>query len=160
MENPLRTKLPLFVLDDAVLLPGAVARLETDETGASTARSLARSDERRVAVALSTEGTELSVYPIAALARVEGVAADRGVIVSAIGPAPVLSVEETGQLPRAEVEILEPQQASGTEVEALALEARRLARDILALLPSVPAEVSRNLHQIRDPGGAADLPAY
>src|SRR5260370_14049186 len=113
MENPLRTKLPLFILDDAVLLPGAVARLETDETGASTARSLARSDERRVAVALSSEGTELGVHPIAALARVEGVAADGGVIVSAIGRVRVLAIEESDQLPRAEVEILEPQPASG-----------------------------------------------
>src|SRR5260370_25555591 len=98
MENPLRTKLPLFILDDAVLLPGAVARLETDETGASTARSLARSDERRVAVALSTEGTELSVYPIAAPARVEGGAADGGAIVSAIRRARVPSVQGTWHL--------------------------------------------------------------
>ncbi len=160
MENPLSTKLPLFILDDAVLLPGAVARLETDETGASTARSLARSDERRVVVALSTEGTELGVHPIGALARVDGVSADGGVIVSAIGRVRVLAIEESDQLPRAEVEILEPQQASGTEVEALALEARRLARDILGLLPSVPAEVSGRLDQIRDPGALADLLAY
>ena len=49
---------------------------------------------------------------------------------------------------------------SGTEVEALALEARRIARDILALLPAVPPQVARGLDQIKDPGALADVLAH
>src|SRR5207253_9139899 len=41
-EKTLSLELPVFVLEDAVLLPGAVARLDTDPTGAAEARRLAR----------------------------------------------------------------------------------------------------------------------
>ena len=154
-------KLPVFVLEDAVLLPGAVARLDTDSSGAAQARKIARSEEKRVVVALSTE-SDLGVHPIAALARVEGVSKDGGVIVAAVGRVRVLEIGEGEPLPAARVEEIEESQAPGTgvEVEALALEARRLARDILALLPGVPPQVSHALDGIRDPGALADLLAH
>ena len=159
MEN-LPEKLPVFVLEDAVLLPGAVARLETDAKGTAWARSAARSDERRVAVALSDDEGDLGVNEIASLARVEMVAPDGGVIVSVFGRVRIKEMDEGEPVPRARVELIEATKATGTEVEALALEARRLARDILALLPAVPAEVGRSLDEIRDPGALADVLAH
>jgi len=72
-EKKLELKLPVFVLEDAVLLPGAVARLDTDASGAALARAAAASEDKRVVVALSTE-SELGVHPMATLARVEAVA--------------------------------------------------------------------------------------
>jgi ATP-dependent Lon protease len=158
-EKTLPLDLPVFVLEDAVLLPGAVARLDTDPKGAAEARKLARSAEKRVVVALSAEG-ELGVQPIAALARVEGVSRDGGVIVAAIGRVRVLGFKEAEPLPSARVEEIIVPAASGTEVEALALEARRLARDILALLPDVPAQVGQALDGIAEPGALADLLAH
>jgi len=119
-----------------------VARLETDANGTSLARKLSRSDEKRVVVALSTE-SELGVSPIATLARVEGVGRDGGVIVSATGRVRVLEFDDSQAVPSARVEEIVLPPAQGMEVEALALEARRLARDILALLPAIPAEVRR-----------------
>src|SRR5438067_2437077 len=159
-EKRLPFDLPVFVLEDAVLLPGAVVRLDTDPDGASEARKLVRSGEKRVVVALSAE-SELGVQPVATLARVEGVSrdgvVDGGVIVTAIGRVRVLGFKEGQPLPSARVQEVVVPAASGTEVEALALEARRLARDILALLPGIPAQVGQALDGITDPGALADL---
>ncbi len=161
MEKKTTTELelPVFVLEGSVLLPGAVARLETDASGLELVRSLSRADEKRVVVALSTE-SELGVHPIAAIARVEGVGRDGGVIVAAIGRARVLEFDDSGKVPSARVEEIAPAKAQGTEVEALALEARRLARDILALMPGVPAQIGQGLDAIQDPAALADLLAY
>jgi len=158
-KKTLDLKLPVFVMEDAVLLPGAVARLETDANGTSLARKLSRSDEKRVVVALSTE-SELGVSPIATLARVEGVGRDGGVIVSATGRVRVLEFDDSQAVPSARVEEIVLPPAQGMEVEALRLEARRLARDILALLPAIPAEVAQALDGIKDPGALADLLAH
>src|SRR3989454_1432324 len=155
-EKKLELKLPVFVLEDAVLLPGAVARLDTDANGAALARTVAASEEKRVVVALSTE-SELGVHPIATLARVEGVSRDGGVIVAALGRVRVLEFVEGEPLPSVRAEEVPVATAQGTEVEALALEARRIARDILALLPAIPAQVAQALDAVKDPGALADL---
>src|SRR5437899_8654693 len=155
-EKKLELKLPVFVLEDAVLLPGAVARLDTDANGAALARTVAASEEKRVVVALSTE-SELGVHPIATLARVEGVSRDGGVIVTALGRVRVLEFEEGEPLPSVRVEKVPFPPARGIEVQALALEARRIARDILALLPAIPAQVAQALDAVKDPGALADL---
>jgi ATP-dependent Lon protease len=159
MEKTLELRLPVFVLEDAVLLPGAVARLETDAKGAAHAAQLARSEEKRVVVALSAE-SDLGVHPIATLARIEGVGRDGGVVVAGLGRARVLALEEGEPLPYGRIEEVASAPAQGTEAEALALEARRLARDILALVPSVPPQVGRSLDAIHDPGALADLLAH
>src|SRR5438132_1322451 len=155
-EKKLELKLPVFVLEDAVLLPGAVARLDTDASGAALARAAAASEDKRVVVALSTE-SELGVHPMATLARVEAVGRDGGVIVAAVGRVRVLEFMEGEPLPSVRVEEVLVPPAQGTEVEALALEARRIARDILALLPAIPAQVAQALDAIKDPGALADL---
>jgi ATP-dependent Lon protease len=162
METISNAKLPLFVLDDGVLLPGAVARLETDQEGAARVKLLAgqSAGQRRVVVALSTEDHDLGVHPIASLARVEAVAGDGGVIVSAIGRVRISAIGDEQPLPIATVDGIEPQKAEGAEVEALVIETRRLAHDILALLPGVPAEVGRSIDGITDAGALADLLAH
>jgi len=152
-------KLPVFVLEGAVLLPGAVARLEADAKGTAWARSALKSDERRVAVALNAD-SDLGVEEIASLAQIETVAPDDGVIVSVLGRVRIQEMDEGEPVPQARVEPIEIAKAAGTEVEALALEARRLARDIVALLPGVPGEVGRALADVRDPGALADLLAH
>ena len=158
-KKTLDLKLPVFVLEDAVLLPGAVARLEMDANGTGLARKVSRSDEKRVVVALSTE-SELGVASIATLARVEGVGRDGGVIVSGTGRVRVLEFDDSQTVPSVRVEEIVLPPAQGMEVEALALEARRLARGILALQPAIPAEVAQALDGIKDPGALADLLAH
>ena len=156
--NNLPERLPVFVLDDGVLLPGAVARLETEEHGAELARKLLKSGERRVVVALSKEESELGVHSIASLARVEAVAPDGGVLVTVQGRVRVLELGEEEPLPTGRVEEVElPAAVTGPEVEALALEARKLAREILAMLPGVPEDLGRSIARMRDPGALADL---
>jgi len=154
----LTERLPVFVLDDGVLLPGAVARLETEEPGAALARKLLKSGERRVVVALSKEESELGVHSIASLARVEAVSPDGGVLVTVQGRVRVLELGEEEPLPTGRVEEVElPAAVTGTEVEALALEVRKLAKEILAMLPGVPEDLGRSIARMRDPGALADL---
>ncbi len=157
MKN-LPDRLPVFVLDDSVLLPGAVARLETEEHGAALARGLLESGERRVVVALSEDESDLGVHAVASLARVEAVSPDGGVLVTVQGRVRVLELGDEEPVPTGRVEeIALPAATNGTEVEALAHEARRLSREILALLPGVPEDLARNIARLRDPGALADL---
>ena len=157
MKN-LPDRLPVFVLDDGVLLPGAVARLQTEEDSSALARKLLKSGERRVVVALSKAESELGVHAIASLARVEAVSPDGGVLLTVQGRVRVLELGEEEPVPTGRVEEIElPAGATSTEVEALALEARKLARDILAMLPGVPEDLPRNIARLRDPGALADL---
>jgi ATP-dependent Lon protease len=156
----LPARLPVFVLEDAVLLPGSVARLETDAPGAAFARKQLAAGERHLAVALASEDDDLGVHPMAALARLETVAGDGSVIVTVIGRVRVLELDEAEPVPSGRVELVEPPAATGTEVEALAVELRRIARDIFALLPGIPEEMSRSLDHLRDPGALADVLAH
>ncbi len=157
MKN-LPDRLPVFVLDDGVLLPGAVARLETEARGAALARGLLETGERRVVVALSEEDSDLGVHVVASLARVEAVSPDGGVLVTVQGRVRVLELGEEEPVPTGRVEeIALPEPATGTEVEALAHEARKLAREILALIPGVPQDLARNIARMKDPGALADL---
>src|SRR5437588_6007829 len=136
-EEKLELKLPVFVLEDAVLLPGAVARLDTGANGAALARTVAASEEKRVVVALSTE-SELGVHSIATLARVEGVSRDGGVIVAALGRVRVLEFEEGEPLPSVRAEEVPVATAQGTEVDAPALVADGIARHVLPPGPASP----------------------
>src|SRR3954470_16369183 len=103
-ETTLEKRLPVFVLEEAVLLPGAVVRLETDAKGTELAFRLAREDDKRVVVALSTDEGDLGVHAIASLARVEGVAPDGGVIVAVTGRVRVLEMGDEEPVPSARVE--------------------------------------------------------
>lgn len=155
--DQLPQRIPLFVLDGAVLLPGATARLDAGEDGARFARGQLASGDRLVAVALSSDDDELGVRSTAALARLEQVEDDGGVVVFATGRVRITGIDEGEPLPRAAVELLQPAPAAGAEVEALALEARRLAREIFQLLPALPEGARRSLRAARDPGQLADL---
>jgi ATP-dependent Lon protease len=143
------SSIPVFVLDDAVLLPGGVARLEV-------ATDVKLSQGARVVVALSSEETDLGVHEIASLGSVRGVV-DGAVIVHVSGRARILSMDESEPLPLATIEEVPVRTASGTEVEALVLEARRLAADIFELLPAMPAEALQRLTSVRDASALADL---
>jgi ATP-dependent Lon protease len=145
-------RIPVFVLDDAVLLPGGIARLEV-----STEVSLAQG--ARVLVALSSEDNELGVREIAALGQVRGFS-EGGIVVSAEGRARILEMDDAEPLPSARIEELPARTVSGTEIEALVHEARRLAGEILELLPALPAESLQRLSSLREPGALADILAH
>jgi ATP-dependent Lon protease len=147
-----QASIPVFVLDDAVLLPGGVARLEV-QTEVSLAQGA------RVLVALSSEETDLGVHAVASIGTVRGTV-EGGVIVTISGRARILAMDESEPLPFASIEELPVQTASGTEVEALMHEARRLAGEIFALLPGMPQEALQRLTSIREPGAFADLLAH
>jgi ATP-dependent Lon protease len=142
-------RIPVFVLDDAVLLPGGVARLEV-------AGEVSLAQGSKVLVALSSEETELGVRDVASLAQVRGTVLG-GVIVQVEGRARILEMDEAEPLPLASIEELKTTAAEGPEAEALVLEARRLAAEIFELLPAMPAEILQRLTSARDPGVLADF---
>jgi len=144
--------LPLLVLDDGVLLPGGVARLETDEAGASMLRAAGA----HVAVALRKDA---GVHEIGTLARIEQIDGS-AVIVSALERVRIDEVDERKPIPQARVQKVEVREAQGTEIEALALEARRLAREIVALMPGISGDLPVRIDAVRDPGALADLLAH
>ena len=152
--------LPLFVLEEAVLLPGAVARLETHAEGIALARSLLASGKRQVVVALRKgDGDELKVHDVGVLARLED-ASDEGIVVSGHERVRITRVADGPANAEADFEVLTLPPAEGAEVQALALEAKKLSREILALLPGIPREVSQAVDQIRDPHALADMLAF
>ncbi|MFZ3121274.1 MAG: endopeptidase La [Variovorax sp.] len=59
----------------------------------------------------------------------------------------------------AKVEVIEETPGSSTESEALALQLRERATELLSLLPSVPAELIHALQTTRDPSALADITA-
>ena len=156
--------LPLLVLDDAVVFPGAVARLQADSAGAELARTIARSKDRFVAVGLeretSVESDGIDVHEIGTLARVERVDKDFGVIVSGLSRLRIDSLED-GQPLRARVTLIEEETTPATpEIQALAHEVKKLSREILAMLPQVPPEVTAGVQAMSDPAALADLLAF
>jgi ATP-dependent Lon protease len=144
-------RLPVFVLGDAVLLPGGLARLDVDG-------EISLAEGSRVLVALSRE-SELGVYDTASIATIRG-HDQGGVIVSVEGRARIQEMDHSEPLPYAKFEELQTEPASGPEAEALALEARRLAAEIFALLPALPREALKQLEKIKDGGALADLLAH
>jgi ATP-dependent Lon protease len=147
-----QSSIPVFVLNDAVLLPGGVARLEV-------AGEVSLREGSKVLVALSSEDTDLGVHSIAAVGTVRNIV-EGGVIVSVSGRARILELDETEPLPFAKAEELAEQTAAGTEIEALMYEARKLAGEIFQLLPGMPMEALQRLTSLRDPGAFADLLAH
>jgi ATP-dependent Lon protease len=156
MNIELPSTLPVFILEDSVLLPGAIARLETEGPGAEQAQSLFRAGDPLV-VALRKQD---DVHELATLVRIERFDSSAGLIVTALKRVRISSLEDGEPVPKARVEAVEIPPAAGTEVEALALEARRLAREIFALLPVVPAEAVERIEGVSDPGALADLLAH
>ncbi|HEX4385548.1 MAG TPA: endopeptidase La [Myxococcales bacterium] len=147
------SSIPVFVLDDAVLLPGGVARLEV-----SGEVSLAEGS--KVLVAFSSDKTDLGVHETAALGTIRGTV-EGGVIVAVSGRARITEMDESEPLPLATAEEIPFQAAaSGTEIEALMHETRRLAGEIFELLPGLPREALTRLTGVREPGAFADLLAH
>jgi ATP-dependent Lon protease len=148
----IQANIPVFVLDDAVLLPGGVARLEIQN-------EVTLAEGANVLVALSSDETDLGVHSIASFGTVRGMV-EGGVIVSVSGRARITGMDESEPLPLAQASMLPEQTASGTEIEALMHEARRLAGEIFQLIPGMPQEALHRLTSIRDPGAFADLLAH
>jgi ATP-dependent Lon protease len=182
--------LPVLVLQDAPLFPGALIALQVDEDDAAVARERLTTDTPLVAVVAARKDDGQPAEPAQAPAggQADGAAdADDEVLVELhdIGVAArIAKVSDTedghatvvlqglqrvrlGEIRErkpqlvASVEAIEEMKAASTpELEALALEAKRLAREILSMLPGVPAEIANAVQQIADPALLADTLAY
>ena len=156
--------LPLLVLDEVVVFPGAMAGLHADEDGAALARAIAGTKDRLVAIGLErasdTESEELDVHDIGTLARIERVDEAGRVVVSGLQRIRIEAIEDTEPL-RARVTLIDDARVPATpEISALAHEAKKLSREILAMMPQVPAAVTAAVQGMEDPAELADLLAF
>ncbi len=157
MTLPIPETLPVLVLDDAVVFPGALVRLEADEDGAKLARKLLHG---LVAIALQRADCEdIALHPIGVAARIERVERDGGIVVYGLERIRLGALIE-GDEPTVRVERIELEQKPTPEIEALALEAKKLSREILQHLPQLPAAIADGIDGINDPSQLADLLAF
>ena len=149
--------LPVLVLDDAVVFPGALVRLDADDDGAKLARKHLHG---LVAVALQRADSEdLALHPIGVAARIERVERDGGVVVHGLERIRLGELSEDDE-PTVRVERVAPDAAHTPEIAALALEAKKLSREILQRLPQMPAAIADGIDGIADPAQLADLLAF
>ena len=151
--------LPVLVLDDAVVFPGALVRLEADDDGARLARKLVHG---LVAIALQRADTdELALHPIGVMARIERVEKDGAIVVSGLERVRLGALLDTDD-PAVHVErVAGPAEATQTPaVAALAREAKKLSREILRHLPQLPVAIADGIDSIGDPSQLADLLAF
>ncbi len=81
------------------------------------------------------------------------------VIIQGIARVRVSEWTETGEVLRAEVETLQPEEVKSAEIEALTQTLRDLAQKIIDLSPQIPAEASFLVRSIDEPGVLADIVA-
>jgi len=182
--------LPVLVLQDAVLFPGALIALQVDEDDAERARARMRSGKPLVAVVSATrdgdedesdgsddsdgEDSELASTSEEVLVELRdmGVAARIASVTAGEGGAQTVVLhglcrirlgeirEREPQLVASVEKVVEKQIPATTKVEALTIQAKKLSREILAMLPGVPAEVAAAVQQMADPGQLADTLAH
>jgi ATP-dependent Lon protease len=159
----LPSTLPVFGDGELVLFPGTVAAVEVEEEQAKEARERM---ERHGGLVLSAFPEGEGLRKIGCAARITQVGKnDQG--------APVVVLEGLVRVAVAEVTSQEPLVArvlalpkggpalqAAAKVEALAHEAKRLSREILAMLSGVPPEVGMQIQSLTDPGALADLLAF
>ncbi len=152
--------LPVLVLDDSVVFPGSLIRLEADEDGAALGRKL---QQGLVAIALQrADSEELSLHPIGVVARIERVERDGGIIVHGLERIGISGYLEPvdGNHPTVNVARIVLENAGTAEIAALALELKKLSREILEYMPQLPRSIAGGIDSIIDPSQLADLLAF
>ena len=176
----LPNKLPVLVLQDALLFPGALMALQIDDDDAARAKERIRAGGGMVAVVAARrndesaeesegEGSEpdeilVELHDVGVAARIQQLAEVDGQHTMELhGVARIRLgeiLERSPQLVAAIEPIPEQGNVSSPQVQALVLQAKKLAREILALLPGIPPEVARAVQEIDDPSALADTLAH
>ncbi len=162
-QNPeLPPTLPVFAQDEMVLFPGTAAAVEVEDDVAESARKRMEQNDGLVLVGFP-EGEGLR--KIGTVARVTQVGRnDQGqriVVLEGLQRVAVVEVVTREPLVARVLALPRAQPAvNKSKVEALAHEAKRLSREILAMLAGVPPEVGQQIQSLSDPGALADLLAF
>jgi ATP-dependent Lon protease len=153
--------LPVFSQGELVLFPGTAAATEVDEEQAQAARERMEKSDGLVLVAFP-EGEGLR--KIGTVARITQVGRnDQGqriIVLEGILRVAVAEVVSTSPMVARVLALPRSQPLPSAKVEALAHEAKRLSREILAMLAGVPPEVGQQIQSLTDPGQLADLLAF
>jgi len=152
--------LPVLSAEEMILFPGALVGLQLE--GASALAEAEIEKAQGLFLVARTQGEGL--HSIGTLARVVEVGqSDKGraLLIRALCRVRVGEVVAREPVLVARVEKLPQLDLAPTPaLQALVIEAKRLSREILALLPGVPAAVGAELQAINDPGQLADLLAF
>ncbi len=160
VPQTLPDSLPVLSSEEMVLFPGALVGLQLEGAAAGAHEEIEKAGGLFI-VARPLEG---GLHPIGTLARVVEVGQGergRALLVRALCRVRVLNILAREPVLMASAELMPALVSPNTpEVQALVLEAKRLAREILALLPNVPAALGAELEAIHDANALADLLAF
>ncbi len=174
--------LPVLVLQDAVLFPGALVGLTVDEEDAERAKARARSGTPIVAVVSArreehvespqgtgdiSEGADevlVELHDVGVAARIAQVTESNGeytVVLQGLCRINLGDIKERDpQLVASVMPIGERWNKDSPHLAALVARAKKLAQEILALLPNVPADVAGSIQALTDPSELADTLAH
>jgi len=161
--------LPVLVLDEVVVFPGPVVALTIAEAAIEQVRAQLRTGQPLVVIAGSEPESRKNeipqLRPIGVVARIVQVVKDRGgddaVLVEGLARVRIGALVETAPRLVAHIEVLpRAQMPYSPEVQALAIELKRLSRDILAMLEHVPRQVLQNIQSMDDAEALGDLLAW
>ena len=176
----LPTTLPVLVLDDAVVFPGPVMALAMDEEGTEFARAQLRAGQPLIAVASEAhevddlEGSDrreaparsgVRLRPVGVAARIIQVVKDKdgdtAVVVEGLARVRMGAIVATEPQLVAEVVAVAPVRPPyAPEVEALALEMKKLSGEILSMIEGMPRQVAQGIQAMTDPEALGDLLAF
>jgi ATP-dependent Lon protease len=183
----LPTTLPVLVLDDAVVFPGPVVALSMEDEAIAQARAQLRDGQPLIAIAAELEhpvkegsGAQgetahaqdaearegpPALRPLGVIARIVQVVksadGETAVVVEGVARARIGAIVQTEPQLVAQVEAIPAARAPhAPEVEALALELKKLSRDILSMIEGVPRQVAEGIQRMDDPEALGDLLAW
>jgi ATP-dependent Lon protease len=177
----LPTTLPVLVLDEAVVFPGPVVALAMHEEGVELARAQLKAGQPLIAIASQEHGDEGldgsqgevpgkgSAGPrlrlVGVAARIVQVVKDRGgetaVVVEGLARVRIGAIVATEPQLVAEVVAVAPARPPyAPEVEALALEMKKLSGEILSMIEGMPRQVAQGIQAMTDPEALGDLLAF
>ncbi|GAC1536403.1 MAG: endopeptidase La [Myxococcales bacterium] len=178
-QPELPTTLPVLVLDEAVVFPGPVVALAMDEQGVELARAQLSAGQPLIAIAseeAAVEGEEAGAVPagedegprlrpVGVAARIVQVVKDKdgdtAVVIEGLARIRIGRLVSIEPQLVAEVEAVAPARAPyAPEVEALAIEMKKLSREILSMIEGMPRQVAQNIQSINEPEALGDLLAF
>ncbi len=168
-EIELPEELPVLPIRNAVLFPGAVAPFDVGrEKSVALVADLESLDQPVIAIfsqrdpAIDDPGAT-DLYPVGVAARVlkalKHSSGNFSLILQGLARVKLDEVTQNEPYLRARIEQVKESRIEDVEAEALAMNLREIAKQVIQLMPELPREASSLIDSIQEPGQLSDLVA-